>query len=81
MLVTDYINILTISETHLDNTFYDLVVTIHGYYIFRKYRNSNGGGVAVYIQNHITVKLREDLMIKGLFGESIRSYYLMIAQQ
>jgi hypothetical protein len=29
----------------------------------RKYRYSKGGGVAVYIQNHIPVKLREDLML------------------
>ena len=29
----------------------------------RKDRNSNGGGVAVYIQNHIPVKIREDLML------------------
>jgi hypothetical protein len=48
-LETDYIHILTLSETHL---------AIHGYYIYRKYRNANGGDVAVYIQNHIPVKLR-----------------------
>jgi hypothetical protein len=33
------------------------VVTTHGYNIYRKDRNANGGGVAVYIQNHIPVKL------------------------
>ena len=36
---------------------------MHGYNIYRKYRNVNGGGVAVYIQNHIHVELREDLML------------------
>ena len=51
LLVTDDIHILTISETHLDNTFDDTVVAIHGYNIYRKDRNANGGGVAVYIQN------------------------------
>ena len=55
--------ILTISETHLDNTFYDTVVAIHGYNIYRKDRNAKGGGVAVYIQNHIHVKFRDDLML------------------
>ena len=54
---------LTISETRLDNTFDDTVVSIHGYNIYKKYRNAKGGGVAVYIQNHIPVKLREDLML------------------
>jgi hypothetical protein len=55
LFVTDDIDILTISETHLDNTFDDTVVAIHGYNIYRKDRNANGGGVAVYIQNHIQV--------------------------
>jgi hypothetical protein len=39
------------------------VIAIHGYNIYRKYRNAKGGGIAVYIQNHIPVKLREDLML------------------
>jgi exonuclease III len=63
LLVTDDIHILTTSETHLDNTFDDTVVAIHGYNIYRKDRNANGGSVAVYIQNHIPVKLRDDLML------------------
>jgi hypothetical protein len=58
LLVTDDIRILTISETHLDNTC-DTVVAVHGYNIKR---NANGGGVAAYIQSHISVKVREDLM-------------------
>jgi hypothetical protein len=41
------------SETHLDNTFDDTVVAIQCFNIYRKY----GGGVAVYIQNHIPVKM------------------------
>jgi hypothetical protein len=39
------------------------VVAIHGYKIYRKYRNANGGGAAVYIKNHIPIKLRDDLML------------------
>ena len=31
--------------------------------IYRKDRNAKGGGVAIYIQNHIPVKLTEDLML------------------
>ena len=38
------------------------MVAIHSYNIYRKDRNANRGGVAVYIQNHIPVKLRDDLM-------------------
>ena len=63
LLGTDDIHILTISETHLDNTFGDTVVVIQGRNIYRKDRFASGGCVAVYIQNHIPVKLREDLML------------------
>jgi hypothetical protein len=59
---SDNIHILAISETHLDNSFDDTPVAIQGYNIYRRYRNAYGGGVAVYIQSHIPVMLREDLM-------------------
>jgi hypothetical protein len=39
------------------------VVAIQGYNIYRKDRNASGGGAAVYIQNHIPVKIREGLML------------------
>jgi hypothetical protein len=42
LLTSENINILGISETHLDNSFDDAVVTIHGYRICRKDRNANG---------------------------------------
>jgi hypothetical protein len=41
------------------------VVAIQGYNIYRKYRNASGRDVAIYIQNHIPLKLREDLMLKA----------------
>ena len=41
----------------------DTVVALHGYNIYRKDRNAKGGGAAVYIQNHIPVKIREDLIL------------------
>jgi hypothetical protein len=36
LLVTDDIHILTISKTHVDDTFADTVVAIHGFIIFRR---------------------------------------------
>ena len=39
------------------------MVATHGYNIYRKDRNASGGGVAVYIQIHIPVKLRDDIML------------------
>ena len=40
-----------------------IVVAIQGYNIYRYNTNASGVGVAVYIQNHIPVKIREDLML------------------
>ena len=55
-------HILAISETHLANSFDEKAVTIQGYTIYRRDRNAYGGVVAVYVQRHIPVMLREDLM-------------------
>ena len=62
MLTSENIHILAISETHLDISFDDTAVAIQGYNIYRRDRNAYGTGVAVYIQSHILVMLREDLM-------------------
>lgn len=41
------IHILAISETHLDSTFDNSAVSIHGYSIYRKDRYQYGGGVTI----------------------------------
>lgn len=58
LLTLHNIHILAISETHLDDSFDDDTVAIPGCNIYRKDRNMHGGGVAIYIQNHIPVKVR-----------------------
>jgi hypothetical protein len=66
LLVTDKnpFNIQTISEIHLDKIFFnDTVEPIHD---FRRYRNANGGGVSIYVQSHIPVKIREDHMLNNV---------------
>lgn len=55
-------HVLAISETHLDSKFGNSELSIEGYNIYRRDRNTNGGGVAIYIENHIPVKVRMDLM-------------------
>jgi hypothetical protein len=62
LLTSDNINLLTISEINLDHSFDDTAVAIQGYNICRRDRHACGGGVAVYIQSHIPVMLREDLL-------------------
>ena len=61
-ILSDNVHILAVSETHLDATFDDAGLMLQGYNIFRNDRNAFGGGVAFYIQDHIPVKVRYDLM-------------------
>jgi hypothetical protein len=57
--------IFWLSDFHLDNSIDDTVVVIQGYNIYRKYINADGG-VAFYIQNHIPVKIRQDLTLNNV---------------
>ena len=50
----------------LDSSIEDAEISIHGHNLFMMDRNRYGGGVAVYIQNHIPAKQRKDLMLNGL---------------
>ena len=52
---------MAISENDSDNSFDDTPVAIQGYN-YRRDRTDYGGGFAVYIQSHIPVMPREDLM-------------------
>ena len=56
------INIIAISETHLDDSFIDSLVAIQGFSVFRKDRNRFGGGVAVHVQDNLPANIRFDLM-------------------
>lgn len=62
ILMSNQLHILAISETHLDSTFEDSALNIQGYKIVRRDRNGFGGGVALFIQDHLPMRIREDLM-------------------
>lgn len=62
LLFEHKLHILAISETHLDSSFEDTELEISGYNIYRNDRNRYGGGVAFYVQNHVPVKIRMDMM-------------------
>ena len=66
LITSETISVLAVSETHLDNSITDTGVGISGYNIFRNDRNIFGGGVAIYIQNNIPVRVRSDLMVPGI---------------
>ena len=55
------IDILAVTETHLDHTKSDESININGYNVFRRDRNRMGGGVAIYCKNTIRAKRRFDL--------------------
>ena len=55
------IDILAVTETHLDHTKKDDSIFINGYSVYRRDRNKNGGGVAIYCKNSIRSIRRTDL--------------------
>lgn len=57
---------MAISETHLDPTIVDALLNIDGFNIYRLDGNIYGGGIALYVQSHIPVRVREDLSIVGV---------------
>ncbi len=48
----DNIQVLALSETHLDSAMSNLEIMIDGYKLYRKDRDKYGGGVAFYIKKH-----------------------------
>ena len=55
------IHIIAINETKLDPNYSTQLTRINGFEHERKDRTSNGGGVAVYIKDSISYKLRTDI--------------------
>ena len=60
------IDIISINETHLDDTINDFELLIPGFLLYRRDRNRHGGGVAFYIKKSIPHKLWADLSMPGL---------------
>ena len=62
LLNDQYFNIVAINETRLDPTIADNLVQIDGYTILRKDRNTNGGGVCLYLRSTINYKIRDNFV-------------------
>ena len=60
------IHIIVINETKLDPSYSTQLTRINGFEHERKDRTSNGGGVAVYIKDSISYKLRKDIPYNDL---------------
>ena len=52
-VVENSYDIILITETHIDQTIDDIEINISGYQLFRKDRNRNGGGVAIYCRDEL----------------------------
>ena len=60
------IDILIVNETKMDDKVEDQLIAIDDYSVKRCDRNRNGGGVALYVNNTVNFKPREDLPNKSL---------------
>lgn len=57
------IDVLAVTETKLDSTTENFKVDVKGFRLFRTDRNSSGGGVAVYVRDHIAADVKRNLMM------------------
>ena len=60
------IDIISVNETHLDDTINDFELPIEGFLFYTRDRNRHKGGVVFYIKQSIPHKLRADLSIPGI---------------
>ena len=67
------VDILTFSETKLDDSVMDAEIEITNYSVIRKDRNRNGGGVCMYVNSSINYITRPDLS-----HEAIESVWIEI---
>ncbi len=62
------IHMITLSETWLTSEIPDIEIEIDGYRVFRKDRDSRGGGVLAYVRNDLFVVRRADLETPSVEG-------------
>ena len=66
MLGNYLFDVFAINESKIDSTILDSEINIPGYNIIRKDRNTHGGGVVIYIREHLCFTNRNDLVSKNL---------------
>lgn len=64
--LTNNLHIFALTETHLHQSINDGQIKLKGFNVIRKDRNKKGGGVALYLQEHLLFKVRNDLCVEGL---------------
>ena len=67
VLIDDtHADIVSVNETHIDDTTNDFELGIAGYTLHRNDRNRHGGGVALYIRDDMKHKARNYLSMEGI---------------
>ena len=66
LLLNTPFDIFSLSETWLDKSITNAEMSIDGYSLERRDRNSTGGGVACYIKSDVTYRRRSDLECSNL---------------
>ena len=59
-------HIFAINESKIDSLVNDSEISIPGYKLVRRDRNRNGGGVVIYVQEHLSILVRNDLVPNNL---------------
>ncbi len=62
IMLNNSLDILTINETKINESVLDDEINISGFHLIRKYRNSYGGGVLMYIWETIPFSEQNDLL-------------------
>ena len=70
--ISETTDIICISETKIDDKIHDSDVEMDNYQLVRKDRNSDGGGVAIYILKDLEFAVRDDLMTYNLENVTIQ---------
>ena len=68
-------HVLAVNETWLDDSFSDAEVSIPEYNVFRRDRNYNGGGVAIYVAKNLTCN-----RINLTWADNIEGIWVEISQ-
>ena len=65
-------DIICINETKTDDKIHDSDIEVDNYLLVKKDRNSDGGGVALYVLKDLEFALRDDLMVYNLENVTIQ---------
>ena len=66
LITVNAIDILCVNETWLSPDISDSLIAIPGFKIFRRDRDTAGGGVLLYVREHIDATARQDLSNNGI---------------